>query len=107
MYLLPADRLYATYFEGDDGLGLPPDEEARDLWRRFLPEDRIIPGNKADNFWEMGDQVRPPPLRCVLCRGAARGPPVGGRAVAQHRRRVTLDDALFSPPPLRAACEHG
>eukprot|EP00892_Ulva_mutabilis_P002071 jgi/Ulvmu1/11865/UM081_0023.1 len=56
IYHLPADRLYATYFEGDDGLGLPPDEEARELWRRFLPEERIIPGNKADNFWEMGDQ---------------------------------------------------
>ena len=61
VYKLPADRLYATYFEGDDDLGLPPDEEAQSLWRRFLPDERIIPGNKADNFWEMGDQV-PPPL---------------------------------------------
>lgn len=57
VYRLDPARLYATYFEGDPSANLPPDEEARDLWLRFLPAERIIPGNKKDNFWEMGDQV--------------------------------------------------
>ncbi|MEM9374269.1 MAG: alanine--tRNA ligase, partial [Planctomycetota bacterium] len=49
------DRLYATYFEGDERQGLPPDLETRDIWREFLPDDHILPGNMKDNFWEMGD----------------------------------------------------
>ncbi len=52
---LPADRLYATYFEGDPSSNQPADLEARDLWRRYLPENRVLPGNAKDNFWEMGD----------------------------------------------------
>jgi len=48
-------RLHATYFEGNETEGLEPDTEARELWKAFLPEDRIHPGNKKDNFWEMGD----------------------------------------------------
>lgn len=54
VYGLDKERLYATYFEGDDGL--EPDLEAKQLWldAGFAPE-RVIPGNKADNFWEMGD----------------------------------------------------
>ncbi|MEN1704812.1 MAG: alanine--tRNA ligase [Planctomycetota bacterium] len=52
---LDGDRLYATYFEGDPGQGLEPDHEARDLWMRFLPAERVLPGNAKDNFWEMGD----------------------------------------------------
>ncbi|MFZ2875507.1 MAG: alanine--tRNA ligase [Phycisphaerales bacterium] len=52
---LPADRLYATYFEGNPAAGLPPDEETRHLWLKFLPPERVIPGNMKDNFWEMGD----------------------------------------------------
>lgn len=55
VYGLPKDRLYATVFEGDAGDGLPKDQEAEDLWRRYLPEDRILDGSKKDNFWEMGD----------------------------------------------------
>lgn len=52
---IPADRLYATVHAGDDALNLPPDEEAADLWRRFLPDDRILNGSTKDNFWMMGD----------------------------------------------------
>ena len=48
-------RLHATYFEGDPELGLQPDHEARDLWLRHLPAEQVHPGNKKDNFWEMGD----------------------------------------------------
>ncbi|MEM8739516.1 MAG: alanine--tRNA ligase [Planctomycetota bacterium] len=48
-------RLHATYFEGDVDLGLAPDHEARDLWLKHLPPEHVHPGNKKDNFWEMGD----------------------------------------------------
>jgi len=49
------DRLYVTVFEGDNSEGLSRDEEAFELWKQFIPEDRILPGSKKDNFWEMGD----------------------------------------------------
>jgi len=52
---LDGDRLHATYFEGDPAEGLDPDHEARDLWLKYLPAERIHPGNKKDNFWEMGE----------------------------------------------------
>ena len=52
---LDPERLHATYFEGDPAEGLEPDAEARELWLRFLPESRVHPGNKKDNFWEMGE----------------------------------------------------
>ncbi|WP_447641209.1 MULTISPECIES: alanine--tRNA ligase [Chitinophagaceae] len=48
-------RLYATVFEGDEKEGLPFDQEAYDEWKKWLPEDHILRGNKKDNFWEMGD----------------------------------------------------
>jgi alanyl-tRNA synthetase len=49
------DRLYVTVFQGDEKEGLPKDEEAASEWRKWISEDRILPGNKKDNFWEMGD----------------------------------------------------
>jgi alanyl-tRNA synthetase len=52
---IPADRLYATVFGGDTAEKLDSDEEARDFWKRHLPADRILDGDKKDNFWEMGD----------------------------------------------------
>ncbi|MEL6657544.1 MAG: alanine--tRNA ligase [Bacteroidota bacterium] len=52
---IPADRLYATVFGGDTGEKLASDEEAREFWKRHLPIDRILDGDKKDNFWEMGD----------------------------------------------------
>lgn len=55
VYKLPKDRLYATVFGGDAGEGLPSDEEARNFWRQYLPDNHIIDGNKKDNFWEMGE----------------------------------------------------
>ncbi len=55
VYGLPPERLYATVYEGDPADGVPFDREAYDFWRRHLPEDRIIPGNRHDNFWEMGE----------------------------------------------------
>ena len=55
VYKLPKDRLYATVFEGYAPDGLAADDEARGYWRTYLPDNRIIAGNKHDNFWEMGD----------------------------------------------------
>ncbi|KAJ7564423.1 hypothetical protein O6H91_02G016900 [Diphasiastrum complanatum] len=55
VYELPKDRLYATYFGGDDKLGLPPDVEARDMWLTLLPNNHVLPFGCKDNFWEMGD----------------------------------------------------
>jgi len=55
VYGIPEDKLYVSIFEGDEKEGLPRDTEAYDLWKQFVPEDRIILGNKKDNFWEMGD----------------------------------------------------
>lgn len=52
---IPADRMYASVFEGSDDDKLERDDEAFDLWRKYLPADRIINGSKKDNFWEMGD----------------------------------------------------
>ncbi|MFG0282906.1 MAG: alanine--tRNA ligase [Phycisphaerales bacterium JB039] len=52
--ILP-DRLYATYFGGDEAGGLAPDDEARELWLRHLPPERVLPGSMKDNFWEMGE----------------------------------------------------
>ncbi|MCQ2194532.1 MAG: alanine--tRNA ligase [Paludibacteraceae bacterium] len=49
------NRLYATVFEGSAEEGLSRDEEAAEIWAQFLPKERIINGNKHDNFWEMGD----------------------------------------------------
>jgi len=52
---LDKDRLYVTIFEGDAAEQLPRDEEAFNEWKKWIAEDRILLGNKKDNFWEMGD----------------------------------------------------
>ncbi len=55
VYQIPKDRLYVTVFEGDAAESLPRDEEAANEWKKWIAADRIINGNKKDNFWEMGD----------------------------------------------------
>lgn len=52
---IPADRMYASVFEGSADDKLERDDEAFEIWKRFLPEDQILNGSKKDNFWEMGD----------------------------------------------------
>ena len=54
LHLDPKD-LYATVFEGSPEEGLERDNEAAQMWEKYLPKDHIINGNKHDNFWEMGD----------------------------------------------------
>ena len=56
VYKIDKDSLYVSVFEGSEEDGLPLDQEAYDLWKVIVPENRIIKGNKKDNFWEMGDQ---------------------------------------------------
>lgn len=57
VYGLDPERLYVSYFEGSEEMGLPPDLEAKELWMSVgVAEDHILPGDSTDNFWEMGDQ---------------------------------------------------
>lgn len=56
VYKIDKDSLYVSVFEGSEDDGLAMDQEAYDLWKAIVPEERIIMGNKKDNFWEMGDQ---------------------------------------------------
>jgi alanyl-tRNA synthetase len=67
VYKIDKERLYVTVFEGsaDDGLGF--DQEAYDLWKQFIAEDRILKGNKKDNFWEMGDMGPCGPCSEIHC----------------------------------------
>lgn len=55
IYKIPKDRLYVTVFEGDPKESLPPSQIALNEWKKIVPEEKIIFGNKKDNFWEMGD----------------------------------------------------
>jgi alanyl-tRNA synthetase len=55
VYGIDKDRLYVTIFEGAKDDKLDKDQEAYDCWKNHIPEDRILNGNKKDNFWEMGD----------------------------------------------------
>jgi len=57
VYKLPEERLYATYFGGDAKQGLPADDEAKNIWLKFLPEARVLPSK--NNFW--GVRTPPPP----------------------------------------------
>ena len=56
VFKIDKDILYVSVFEGDEKDGLPMDHEAYDFWKALVPEDRILMGNKKDNFWEMGEQ---------------------------------------------------
>ena len=56
VYKIPKENLYVSVFEGNEEENVPFDQEAWDIWKELIDEDRIILGNKKDNFWEMGDQ---------------------------------------------------
>jgi alanyl-tRNA synthetase len=55
IYGISKEQLYVTIFEGDDHDGIKKDTEAYDIWKKYLPENKILLGSKKDNFWEMGD----------------------------------------------------
>ncbi|XP_050307054.1 alanine--tRNA ligase, cytoplasmic [Anthonomus grandis grandis] len=53
---LPGERIYVTYFGGDEKAGLEPDNECKEIWLNLgLPPSHVIPGSMKDNFWEMGE----------------------------------------------------
>ena len=56
VYKINKDQLYVTVFEGSPEENVPFDQESYDIWKALVPEERILLGNKKDNFWEMGDQ---------------------------------------------------
>ncbi|XP_071479639.1 alanine--tRNA ligase, cytoplasmic-like [Diadema antillarum] len=84
VYKLPKDRLYVTYFGGDEAAGLEPDNECRQVWLDLgVPEERVQPFDMKDNFWEMGD-VGP----CGPC-SEIHFDRIGGR---DARHLVNMDD---------------
>ncbi len=99
VYGIPKDRLYVTYFEGDAGEQLPPDEETLTLWKQYVSEDRILPGNKKDNFWEMGDTGPCGPCSeiHVDCRGEDERKAVDGKTLvnADHPQVIEIWNNVF------------
>nr|WP_261387323.1 alanine--tRNA ligase [Chitinophaga pinensis] len=85
---MPKDRLYVTVFEGDAKENLEKDLEAFEFWKKHVPEDRILMGNKKDNFWEMGDTGPCGPCSeiHVDCR------PDSERALVDGKTLVNADD---------------
>ena len=56
VYKINPEKIYVTIFEGDASENLEKDTEASDYWKAIISEERVLLGNKKDNFWEMGDQ---------------------------------------------------
>jgi len=86
IYKLEKDRLYVTIFEGDEKERLPRDEEAYKEWKKVIAEDRILLGNKKDNFWEMGDTGPCGPCTeiHVDCRSEEERKTVDGKTLVNH-----------------------
>ncbi|WP_256005626.1 alanine--tRNA ligase [Pedobacter deserti] len=99
VYKIPKDQLYVSIFEGDEKEGLPRDTEAYELWKQFVPEDRIILGNKKDNFWEMGDTGPCGPCSeiHVDCRSAEERAQVEGKSLvnADHPQVIEIWNNVF------------
>ncbi len=55
VYEIPKEDLYVSIFSGDEKDGLERDNEARDIWKGLIEEDRILEFDREDNFWEMGE----------------------------------------------------
>ncbi|SEK63555.1 alanyl-tRNA synthetase [Chitinophaga rupis] len=99
IYKIPKDRLYVTVFEGDPKENLPKDEDAYNFWKRHIAEDRILLGNKKDNFWEMGDTGPCGPCSeiHVDCRPDAERQQVDGRTLvnADHPQVIEIWNNVF------------
>jgi alanyl-tRNA synthetase len=99
VYKIPKDKLYVSIFEGDEKEGLPRDTEAFELWKQYVPEDRIILGNKKDNFWEMGDMGPCGPCSeiHVDCRSAEERAAVSGKDLvnADHPQVIEIWNNVF------------
>lgn len=96
---LDKDRLYVSVFEGNPAEDVPFDQEAFDIWKQYVPEDRIIFGNKKDNFWEMGDQGPCGPCSEIHIdlRSDAERSAVSGRSLvnADHPQVVEIWNNVF------------
>jgi alanyl-tRNA synthetase len=96
---LDKDRLYVSVFEGSTEDNVPFDQDAWDIWKQFVPEDRIILGNKKDNFWEMGDQGPCGPCSEIHIdlRSDAERNEVSGRSLvnADHPQVVEIWNNVF------------
>ncbi|WP_396148382.1 alanine--tRNA ligase [Flavobacterium sp.] len=96
---LEKDRLYVSVFEGSKEDNVPFDQDAWDIWKQFVPEDRIILGNKKDNFWEMGDQGPCGPCSEIHIdlRSDAERNEVSGRSLvnADHPQVVEIWNNVF------------
>lgn len=99
VYKIPKDQLYVSIFEGDEKEGLPRDVEAFELWKQFVPEERIILGNKKDNFWEMGDTGPCGPCSeiHVDCRSSAERKAISGKELvnADHPQVIEIWNNVF------------
>lgn len=99
VYKIPKDKLYVSVFEGDAKEGLPRDEEAFEIWKKYVPEDRIILGNKKDNFWEMGDMGPCGPCSeiHVDCRTDEERAQVSGKSLvnADHPQVIEIWNNVF------------
>lgn len=67
VYGIEEDRLYATYFGGDEKMGLEPDLEARDFWLKYLPKERVLGCDAKDNFWEVRNKTEMEYTSLSLC----------------------------------------
>ena len=96
---LDKDHLYVSVFEGSKEDNVPFDQDACDIWKQFVPEDRIILGNKKDNFWEMGDQGPCGPCSEIHIdlRSDAERNEVSGRSLvnADHPQVVEIWNNVF------------
>ena len=99
VYKLDKDRLYVTIFEGDEKEGLPKDEEAYNEWKKYVAVDRILHGNKKDNFWEMGDTGPCGPCTeiHVDCRSDEERRAVNGKALVNkdHPQVIEIWNNVF------------
>lgn len=99
VYGLDKNKLYVTVFEGDAKEGLPKDEEAYNFWKQHIAEDRILLGNKKDNFWEMGDTGPCGPCSeiHVDCRTDEERKQVDGKALvnADHPQVIEIWNNVF------------
>ncbi len=99
IYKIPKDRLYVTVFEGDEKENLPSSKIALEEWRKLVPEDRIVYGNKKDNFWEMGDTGPCGPCSeiHVDCRSDAERAQIPGRDLVNkdHPQVIEIWNNVF------------
>lgn len=99
VYKIPKDKLYVTVFQGDASENLPKDEEAYNFWKQHIAEDRILLGNKKDNFWEMGDTGPCGPCSeiHVDCRTEAEKKLVDGKTLvnADHPQVIEIWNNVF------------